>query len=382
MTMVNMIGPYFPEDPTTDTHQSPAEGYAIVTEQEAAIMVGVSMSAVLDGIEAHVVTVEADVAKGIPQFSIVGLPDSAVTESKLRIRAAIRNSGYEFPARRITVNLSPASVRKRGAGLDLAIAIAILRASGQLPPSDQIGFCAELGLSGNLIPVPAIVNLALSLKRHGVRRVMIATQQIGQCLPLPDLTWSTADALKEVAEALTGQRPFREMDVVGQLRDTDDRGDGDFSDVIGLSHIKRAMMVAAVGRHHVMLVGPPGAGKTMLASRFVSILPRLSTDATLEVYTLHQAAGIASPASTCPPVRNPHHTITTDKLIIRVAIVLFLEWEFIRVEISIILFFVGILLFPHRNVFLRHIIDNFIFTLVQESPINFYDSQCVKHIGE
>ncbi|MCL6548568.1 MAG: hypothetical protein K6T30_06630 [Alicyclobacillus sp.] len=201
-------------------------------------MIGTSTGAVLDGIEATVVHVEADVGPGIPQFSIVGLPDSAVSESKLRIRSAIRNSGLEFPNRRITVNLSPASMRKRGAGLDLAIAVAILRADGQLPPPEsqpecpRLAFCAELSLSGQLIPVDAMVNLALAL-RGGVSGVIVSDQQ--RCVALPDLRWYAFSSLAELFRRLqhpgTMPPPLERLEPPAAATV---REESDFAEVIGL----------------------------------------------------------------------------------------------------------------------------------------------------
>ncbi|WP_067921851.1 YifB family Mg chelatase-like AAA ATPase [Alicyclobacillus shizuokensis] len=278
-------------------------------------MLGVAMGAVLDGVEAHVVRVEVDVSRGLPQFSIVGLPDSAVSESKLRIRSAVRNAGFEMPNQRITVNLSPASVKKRGAGLDLAIAIGILRASGQLPPATApIGFCAEVGLSGALLTVPGMINLALALRRAGIHRVVVASESREHCIPVPGVDWFAYASLQELATDLLADglgsplafagSPFRDGERTASL-----------DDVHGLTAAKRALTIAAIGRHHTLLVGPPGSGKTMLAERLVTLLPRLSDSAALEVFAIHQAAGLPTRPSHVPPVRMPHHTVTAAGLV-------------------------------------------------------------------
>lgn len=300
-------------------------------------MIGTSHGAVLEGIEATTVLVEADVSHGVPYFHVVGLPDSAVSESKLRIRSAIRNAGLQFPSQRITVNLSPASLRKRGAGLDLAIAIAILRASGQLPPEistgdiaetegiqghrdnkrSRMGFCAELGLAGQLVPVQAVVNLALSLRKSGYPDIVVSHRQAPTCIALPDVRWVGCSDLQSVVQALrspaearptlsTESTPFEWVDA---------NASQDFADVDGLPAVKRALTIAAAGAHHTLLVGPPGCGKTMLAERFCGILPPLGDDDALEVYAIHQAVGVPARATRTPPLRSPHHSVTVAGLV-------------------------------------------------------------------
>ncbi|WP_067931431.1 YifB family Mg chelatase-like AAA ATPase [Alicyclobacillus kakegawensis] len=278
-------------------------------------MLGIAMGAVLDGVEAHVVRVEVDVSRGLPQFSIVGLPDSAVSESKLRIRSAVRNAGFEMPNQRITVNLSPASVKKRGAGLDLAIAMGILRASGQLPPARApIGFCAEVGLSGALLTVPGMVNLALALRRAGIHRVVVASEAREHCIPVPEVDWFAYGSLQELAADLLAERLRSPLDFAGSPFLDSERAVS-LADVHGLPAAKRALSIAAIGRHHTLLVGPPGTGKTMLAERLVTLLPRLSDSAALEVFAIHQAAGLPNRPSHVPPVRMPHHTVTAAGLV-------------------------------------------------------------------
>jgi len=278
-------------------------------------MVGQSLAAVLEGLDGQVIQVEADVHPGYPQFSIVGLPDSAVTESRLRIRSAIRNAGYTFPTGRITVNLSPASVRKRGAGLDLAIAVAILRASGRLPPMQQPhGFAAELSLSGDLVPISGIVALSLAFHRQGIQEIFVSDRQ-PRAPRLPYMfVWYKASSLSDVCRAITGQIqlstavPMASNSYANETR-------LDFAQVEGLASTKRAVLIAAAGRHHTLFVGPPGCGKTMIAERLPTILPPLTTDEVLEVYAIHERFQTFAHASTTPPLRMPHHSLTRAGLI-------------------------------------------------------------------
>jgi magnesium chelatase family protein len=275
-------------------------------------MIGTSFGAVYEGIEGTTVQVEADVSNGLPQFSIVGLPDSAVSESKLRIRSAIRNAGMEFPNRRITVNLSPASLKKRGSGLDLAIAIAILRASGQVPEDGQnpIGFAAELSLSGHLGAVPGLVTLALALQRQGLRSITMANSQLKQCVPIPQVTWIPFPSLLDVVQFLRNPSATSPAQFHSPQAEYPSPVHPDFTEVSGLEDVKRALTISAAGHHHIVLVGPPGCGKTMLGERFASILPRLSELDALEVYAIHQACDDTSVPSQVPPTRMPHHTVS------------------------------------------------------------------------
>ncbi len=273
-------------------------------------MIGAALGIVLDGIETIVIEVEADVSQGLPSFAIVGLPDSAVSESKQRIRAAIKNAGFPFPRQRITVNLSPASMRKRGAGLDLAIAVAILRAEGLLPADtiEPFVFCAELTLSGHLRPVDGITQLALGLRQARSANLVIASDGCAELLPVSGLSCFHASHLTELVRGLTsGQLAVRPTSS-SIWREAEDLPD--FSEVQGLPDVKRGLVIAAIGSLHVLLVGPPGSGKSMLAERFRTILPPLTDEAAIQSFALHQTAGQASSPTHLPPLRMPHHSIT------------------------------------------------------------------------
>lgn len=278
-------------------------------------MIGTCLGAVCEGIEGTIVRVEADVTNGLPHFAIVGLPDSAVSESKLRIRSAIRNAGLDFPKQRITINLSPASVRKRGAGLDLAIAISILRASGQIPQTadSAFGFAAELSLAGELVPVAGLVTLAVSFSQQTIPFVAVAERQLPNCVPIPGLRWIPFATLCDCVRFLRNPDDDPPQMQPGQFFTEENLPD--FLDVYGMEDAKRALVIAATGRHHVLLVGPPGCGKTMLSERVPSILPHLSDVEALEVFAIHQACADSAAPTLIPPLRIPHHSLSAAGLV-------------------------------------------------------------------
>jgi magnesium chelatase family protein len=274
-------------------------------------------SAAVHGIDAYLVEVEVDVGRGMAgQFPIVGLPDAAVQEARERVRTAIRNTGLSFPERRITVNLAPADVRKEGPSLDLPIAAALLAASGQLEPTGlrETALVGELALDGSVRPVAGVLPIALGAKNAGMRRILVPVANAHEAAVVENLEVYPVNSLAEVVALLNdglAVEPFDGETPVGDL--SEPIFDLDFNDVKGQDHAKRAMEVAAAGAHNLIMVGPPGSGKTMLARRLPTILPPLTLAEALEVTKIYSIAG-QLPAGTAllttRPFRSPHHTIS------------------------------------------------------------------------
>jgi magnesium chelatase family protein len=265
-------------------------------------------SATILGARGHPVTVEVHVGPGLPGFAIVGLPDETCREARDRVRAAFMSSGFEWPAKRITVNLAPPRLRKVGSALDVAMAVALLVAVEQLPAEalDDLGFLGELGLDGSIRPVPGLAPMAGVLDDVEVVVPAAATAEAGVGARRPVRPVST---LRELADALAGTAPWPPPP--HRPAPVPHAPVPDLADVRGQPTARRALEIAAAGGHHVLFVGPPGAGKTMLAQRLPGILPQLQRELALEVTMVHSAAGAPLPAGglvTVPPFRAPHHT--------------------------------------------------------------------------
>jgi|SRR5579875_346880 magnesium chelatase family protein len=273
-------------------------------------------SVALVGVEGHLIEVEADIANGLPATILVGLPDTALREARDRIRAAIVNSGENWPQAKITVGLSPASLPKRGSGFDMAIAIAILAAAGALPLSLPAGkmFLAELGLDGRLRPVPGVLPAVVAADESGVDTVVVAAENEAEARLVPGVRVVAAASLAEVAIWLRGGPAPAPPPAPVPRRSAAKRPKArklDLAEVLGQSEARMAAEICAAGGHNLSLLGPPGAGKTMLAERLPTILPGLEPAAALEVTSIHSVAGTLPPGAgllTRPPFCAPHHT--------------------------------------------------------------------------
>jgi magnesium chelatase family protein len=274
------------------------------------------------GIEGLLVDVEADLGVGLPTFTIVGLPDAAVRESRERVLAAVRNCGFEFPARKITINLAPAHVRKEGARFDLPIAVALLRASGQIPggpPVDEGLFVGELALDGSVRGVRGVLAVLAAARREGKAPVWIPAENAPEARAYPVVRTTAIGSLAD----LRGDEaaPPRAARVAAEREEgvgPTDPSPPDLAEVRGQLHARRALEIAAAGGHNLLFVGPPGGGKTMLARRLPGILPPLRDEEAIEVSTIHSVAGRLPPGSGLlrhPPFRAPHHTISDAGLV-------------------------------------------------------------------
>lgn len=279
-------------------------------------------SAAVLGVDAYLMDVEVDIASGMPSFATVGLPQGAVKEGRERVNAALQNAGFAFPLRRITVNLAPADIQKSGSSLDLPIALGILVGSGQVDGSrlERFIVLGEVGLEGDLRPVRGALSMALRARSAGCAGIILPVANLAEASVAEGIEVYGAATLMEICDWLDGRGPAlqqQRVDLAALMREraTDT---ADFADVRGQAAAKRALEIAAAGSHNVILVGPPGAGKTMLARRLPTILPSMSLDEALETTKIHSVAGtLPAGQSLCAvrPFRAPHHTISDAGLI-------------------------------------------------------------------
>ena len=277
-------------------------------------------SAVL-GIDAYVVEVETDLFPQLPSFAIVGLPDNAVKESKERVQSAIKNSGFYFPSKKITINLAPADIKKEGSAFDLPIAIGVLAATGQIHQeifNDYI-MLGELSLDGSLRPVKGALPMALSAMKNNLKGMILPQENAKEAAMAEELNIYPVDNLEQAVDFLQNSDTIAPFKVnIKEVFESSLAYTVDFSDVKGQEHTKRALEVAAAGGHNIILIGPPGSGKTMLARRLPTILPNLTLEESLETTKIHSVAGRLPPDTALiatRPFRSPHHTISDAGLI-------------------------------------------------------------------
>lgn len=267
------------------------------------------------GLDAAIIEVEVDIANGLPSFVVVGLPDTAVQESRERVASAIRNSGFFFPMKRLTANLAPASIRKEGPAYDLPIALGVLAATGQITPESAEGtlVMGELSLDGSVRHVRGVLPMTALAREKGYQRVFVPAADAGEAALVPGVDVIPVTTLAEIVRHLAGSVAIAPVTVEAATGQGEIYVATDFSEVKGQEHVKRALEVAAAGGHNVLMAGPPGAGKTLLARALPSILPRMTIDEALDVtrvYSVADALPAGTPLIQHRPFRSPHHTVS------------------------------------------------------------------------
>lgn len=279
------------------------------------------LSCALVGIEGSIVEVEVDISNGLPSFSLVGLPDIAVKESKERVYSAIKNNGFKYPMKHITVNLAPADLKKEGPAYDLPIAIGILSASGQIQ-SDQLNttaFLGELSLNGDIRPIDGVLSMSMELHKNGIKNLILPEENSLEASLVEGINILPAKHIVQAINHLTHQETINPLSSnIDSYFSKNLSYNIDLDEVKGQESVKRALEIAAAGAHNLIMIGPPGSGKTMLAQRLPTILPNMTTEEALQVTKIYSIAGLladSTPLVTNRPFRAPHHTISSISLV-------------------------------------------------------------------